>query len=131
MKEGLITISDKADKSSWQNISSKSKELFTANNIIDAYQKGKEEGMNHMHSKIKRQLTDNLAAVLPKIEKFYKDIPEKAKEFMMLRISSMNYFQVIVALDKNTYFDDKECQPIYRSSSDLCRKLNNVSISFI
>jgi hypothetical protein len=112
-------------------LTNRPEKTFTADNMIKAYEKGKLDGLNEYPEKIKDSLNKNIRETVPALEKFYNRIPYSAGRFMMLRISAINYFQIIVALSKDVFFDDDKCRPIYKDSFAVCKELENVSIGFI
>jgi selenocysteine lyase/cysteine desulfurase len=104
---------------------------FTADDMLDAYEQGKLAGINHYSEQLKENLLRNLNKALPEVERFYNSLPADTKQFMMLQIASINYFQVIVAISKEVFFDDEKCRPIYESSFEVSKRYDNINISFI
>jgi hypothetical protein len=112
-------------------LTSQPEKTFTADNMIKAYERGKLDGKNEYPEKIKDTLNKNIKETVPVLEKFYNQIPHDAGRFMMLQITSINYFQIVVALSKDVFFDDDKCRPIYKDSFEVCKELENINISFI
>jgi hypothetical protein len=116
----------------WGVVTERSKkENFSADDIIDAYESGKKDGINYYTTTFKKELKSNLQKAIKTIEDFYKKSLDGKSHFVMLRISSINYFDVIAALDRDIYFNDDKCKPIYEESFSLSRSNRNINISFI
>lgn len=110
----------------------KSKE-YTVDDIIDAYQEGHRMGLLFTTQKIKKELRDNLIKYLPLVENFFNSLNEKGQlgKLIVMRVSDVNYFEFIIAVDKDAYVDDNVCRPIYKQASDIEKQNRGLHISFM
>lgn len=117
----------------WVNLNHTDSKEYTVDDIINAYQKGCDTGFAISLNKMKKELRNRLNEVLPIIQQFYNSINENASacKLIFLKLAGINKFDFIVALDKDLFYNDDFCRPIYESSFDISDKYRNVGISFM
>lgn len=127
-------ITKKSTKRSVAEIDSKATLLFensfTADNLIDAWIKGYEQGGgNAVQQQFEFVKLFQLSSDV--IKTFYHEILESNMCFsvFMKMIPDRAYF--ITAIDTKLYFDDEKCRPIYEESARITRDYPQISISFM
>lgn len=133
----MKTISTNRDtllpKHTWSNIKNVNQDTFTVDDIIVAYEKGCDVGFNVSIQKMRKELRSRLNEVLPLMQNFYDSINENTSicKLMFLKLIGINKFDFIIALDKESYYNDEFCRPVYDSSFKLSEENNGIAISFM
>lgn len=117
----------------WSNIISPSIQSYTVDDIINAYEKGCDDGLATYLRKMRKDLKSNLQNTLPIMENFFNSINLEKEhcKLMLLRLADINKFNFIIAIDKDVFFDDQLCRPIYEKSFDVRKQNPNLDISFM
>lgn len=115
------------------NIISPSVQSYTVDDIINAYEKGYDDGFAAYLRKMRKELKSNLQNTLPIMEDFFNSINLEKEhcKLMLLRLADINRFNFIIAIDKDVFFNDQLCQPIYEKSFDVRKQNPNLDISFM
>lgn len=105
------------------------KDSFTADQLIDAYTKGVDKGIGlsaTFYDAI-TLLRDSSRIILD----FYnKNLKGSNCSFVFMRANPYRV-NFIAAIDKDFYFNDEACRPIYDASADITREHPNIDISFM
>lgn len=123
----------KRNLNTWGDLTTAENRSYTVDDMIDAYEKGCDEGLATYFRKMRKELKTNLQNTLPIIEEFFNSInlDNKSCKLMLLRLANINKFDFIIAIDRDVFFNDDLCRPIYEQSFELRRKNSNLNISFM
>lgn len=133
MKTTISKPSQQSVGNNWNDIINPSSQSFTVDDIINAYEKGCDDGLAVYLKKMRKDLKSNLQGTLPVMEKFFNSINLEKEhcKLMLLRLADINKFNFIIAIDKDVFFNDQLCRPIYEQSFDVRKKNPNLDISFM
>lgn len=133
MKTVISQPSQHSVGNNWNNIISPSTQSYTVDDIINAYEKGCDDGLVVYLRRMRKELKSNLQSSLPIMENFFNSINlEKDHcKLMLLRLADINRFNFIIAIDKAIFFNDQLCRPIYEKSFDVRKQHPNLDISFM
>lgn len=133
MKTTIPQSNQQSVGNNWNNIIGPSPQSYTVDDIINAYEKGCDDGLSVYLKKMRKELKSNLQNTLPIMEEFFNSINLEKEDckLMLLRLADTNRFNFIIAIDKDVFFNDQLCRPIYEKSFDIRRQNPNLDISFM
>lgn len=119
--------------SHWFTLSDNRSHNFGVDDIINAYEKGCDDGYATYLKKTRSELKKNLQNSIKLLEDFFNEINTEVNNcnLMLLRLCDINKFDFIVALDNDVFYDDEKSKPIYKKSFDIRRLNSNIGISFM
>lgn len=101
---------------------------FTADNLIDAYLKGHQDGCKMVVDL--KSIFSLIQSSSAAISDFYNNsLKENGCYSVFMKIMDKTYF--IAAIDKEVYFDERKSRDIYSCAIDIMRKNPGISISIM
>ncbi len=117
----------------WSNIKQRDLQTYSIDDMIKNFEKGCDIGFAVSIDKMRKELKSKLNETLPIMEKFYNSINEQSHvcKRMFLKVSDIDKFDFIIALEKEQFYDDAICRPIYESSFKVTSECRMIGISFM
>lgn len=101
---------------------------FTADNLIDAYLKGHQDGCKMIVDL--KSIFSLIQSSSAAISDFYNNsLKENGCYSVFMKILDKTYF--IAAIDKDVYFDERKGREIYSCAIDIMRRNPGISISIM
>lgn len=122
--ESLITIEQNQDNTSlWSRVKTKSKgddDFFTGDDVIDAYFNGSQDQLNNNKKATLRGFMSMLQGAMKEGASFvdYLDSHGVKYEEALLKVKSINRFNVMFLIDEDTWISD-EFNSIYEKSIEI------------
>jgi len=108
-------------------------EFYSADQMIDAYQKGCRDGFSQYVKKMRKEITSNITKATAIAEEFMQliNIDNNICTSIYLRVIDINQFDLLFAIKEDIFFDTSKSRPFYKKSIEFENKNPNVSINFL
>ncbi len=132
MKTAVSNVVSHSSETKWSSTQSPQK-FFSANQMIDAYEKGCNDGFSQYVKKMRKEITSNISIATKRAEEFLHSInaDNNICSSIYLRVIDINQFDLLFAIKEDVFFDSTKSRPFYKKSIEF--ELNNpfISISFL
>lgn len=132
MKTAVSNVVSHDSETKWSSTQSPEK-FFSADQMIDAYENGCNDGFSQYIKKMRKQITSNISIATSRAEEFLQsiNIDDSICSSIYLRVIDINQFDLLFAIKEDVFFDSTKSRPFYQKSIEF--ELNNpfISISFL
>lgn len=132
MKTAVSKVVSSASETKWSSTQSPEK-FFSADQMIDAYEKGCNDGFSQYIKNMRKEITTNISVATKRAEEFLQsiNIDNNICSSIYLRVIDVNQFDLLFAIKEDVFFDSSKSRPFYQKSIQF--ELSNpfISISFL
>lgn len=116
----------------WSSTQSPEK-FFSANQMIDAYEKGCNDGYSQYVKKMRKEITSNITKATAIAEEFLRSInvDNNICSSIYLRVIDINQFDLLFAIKEEVFFDSTKSRPYYEKSIEFEQNNPFISIAFL
>lgn len=118
--------------SNWSSTQNKDY-FFSADQMIEAYEKGCSDGFSIQINKMRTEFIANLKEATNKAVSFFNTINADNEICMSiyLRVTDTNQFDLLFTIDKEIFFNPKVSRAVYAKSFEFEKQNPSLSISFL
>jgi len=135
MNDVGILLPEQSLSEDWKRNFTPSSENYTSDEVIDAYLKGKEDGLNQHKVVLMEKLKSNLLKTVTHRNQLYEFLYKHSftPETSFLKISSVYEFQILIIIPEKEYLKESFLET-YKYASEIEKKVHddtyNVFFSF-